>query len=41
MVSLRSSNLKPPKTGMGHQLPLAANAERVRYAPINGLYLKR
>jgi hypothetical protein len=25
---------------VGHQLPLRANAERVRYAPISGLWLK-
>jgi len=41
LVSLRSSNPEPPKTGMGHQLPLGANAERVRYDPISGPYLKR
>jgi len=27
-------------TASGHQLPLGADAERVRYAPISGPYLK-
>jgi hypothetical protein len=38
---LRCESLEPPMSQMGQQLPLGAAAERVRYAPISGPYLKR
>ena len=38
---VQHSKLAPARSGSGHQLPLGANAERVRYAPISGPYLRR
>jgi hypothetical protein len=40
-ISSRESHNTAFSHSQGHQLPLGAVAELVRYAPINGLYLKR